>query len=141
MIKTLFRFLLSLCFLLLIGYGHVHAHIRQTSICYSPIKIRKGSAYTNVCTLQNQHTFISASSSYPKKKKFKIHAPDIERKEDDLNTSERYLEFGHHFIAIFNAQPPGHFFHNIKRSLASFVDISYCSSYGSLYLILQVVRI
>jgi hypothetical protein len=142
MIKALIRFLLSLCFLLLIGYGHVHAHIRQSSIYYSPVKIRKGFVYTNVCTLQNRHTFISASSSSPKKKSFKINAPDIERKEDDLITSEKYLEISNYFTTIFYVQPTaGYFFHNRKNSLAFFKDFSYCSLHRSLYLILQVARI
>ena len=142
MIKTLVRFLLSLCFLLLIGYGHVHAHMRQNSLCYSPIKIRKGAEHTNVCTLQNRNTFISASSSSPKKRKLKIRIPDMERREDDLITSEKYLEISNYFTTIFNVQPTaGYFFHNRRNSLAFFKDFSYCSLHRCLYLILKVARI
>jgi len=142
MIKALIRFLLSLCFLLLIGYGHVHAHIRQSSICYSPIKIRKVSEYINACITQNKQAFISTSSSLPKKKRFKLHVPDIERKEDESISPEKYLEVSNYFTTIFNALPSAeYFFHNIRNSSAFFKDFSYRSLYKSLYLILQVVRI
>ena len=135
--KLVVRFFLSLCILLLSGYGQLYAH---ACMDHSSTELD-----ANVGTAQESLAWIKKSTNKPGREKrfFKIyHATEVEEEEDGESESvtlKRNSGGSNYFAAIFSNQTPDYFFGHINEVLPFckyFSHISYRR-----HLILQVFRI
>lgn len=141
MIKGLIKYLLPLSILLLSVYGQLAAHTYKESTFYSPIKNHlRGSAYAFLGTLQNGQAFITKSSSSDPEKKLKIAATLIEKEENELHSSKKYVESSHFLTSIFCTQLLEYLFRSIHKGFLFCKHFSNTSSYRW-HLIIQVFRI
>ena len=141
MIKTLIKYLLSLCILLLSGYGHLSAHAYKESTFYAPLKNLQGSAQVSFDFVKNDQTFIiGSSSSGTEKENCIIEATDIKENEEEeyeLISFKKHLASSNFFTAIFCALTFGYFYCTFKKILPFWNRLSYITSYRW-YVVFQV---
>ncbi len=143
MLKTLLKYLLSFCILLLGGYSLFSAQIDKGDAFYTPIQVLEGTASANLNsgTAHQDQTYISSpSSSGTKKATDTIDAAENEVKEEELGSSRRNLASENYLTAVFYTLALGCFFRYLKASLHFVKHFSYHSS-SKRYLILRVLRI
>lgn len=112
MTKKLFKYLLSLCTLLLACYGHLSAHTNTEGIFYfSTYHLSQSARVNSFRAADGTPTIIDTSSSEKYKHLF-IEEAEIEESEEDddeKNSSKKYFETSNFFSTLLYSTIPGHF--------------------------------
>ena len=138
MIKTLIKYLLSLCILLLIGHGQLTSPTDEHPFDAS---FSEFDSHTLGVPHHEQGLAFSPASSTTKKEVAVIGAAEYEEKEDEKNSSRKHLVPNSHYASHFYTQLPGDYFRYLKKSLALRNYFNHFSSYESLNILFCVIRI
>lgn len=144
MIKTLFKYLLSLWILLLCVCSQLFAHTYQEAAFHAPAKVHEWPAYATYGNSLQEQTFISKPDSdnsdkhTPKKEAGETCEDEVE--ETESSSSKKRLVSSNYFTAIFYTLAQEYFFSYLKTSLPYCKQFSFTSPHRY-YLIFQVFRI
>ncbi|WP_421889579.1 hypothetical protein [Marinoscillum sp.] len=138
MIKTLIKYLLSLCILLLIGHGQGSSSVDGYTFNES---YGEFDSQTLGIPYHEEGLAFSPASSAAKKEVAIISAAEYEEKEDEKNSSRKHLVPNSHYASHFYTQLPGDYFRYLRKNLALRNYFNYFSSYESLNILLCVIRI
>jgi len=138
MIKTLIKYLLSLCILLLIGHGQLYTPIDDNTFNES---FSEFDSQTLGVPYHEQGLVFSPATSATKKEVAILDAAEYEEKEDEKTSSRKHLGPNSHYASHFYTQLPGDYFRYLKKSLALRNYFNFFSSYESLNILLCVIRI
>jgi hypothetical protein len=141
--KSIVRYFLLLCVLLLSGHSQLSAHAFGNGTYDSSSKLPREHACSHI-DQEGQALVTDFAPSLWEKQIFTIEATE-EKEEDDAGSGsisfKRHLKGSDYFAAVFCAQVRGYFFSYKRQILAFSVDLSYPSSDHRRYLIFQVFRI
>lgn len=140
--SILVRYVLSLCILLLSGYGQLHAHASRTSIHSSSSGTVERSEQVSFEAPKNNLPSIRQLSAPDRPRISIIDAQEVrEEDEHDLIPAKKKRQFGtDEFAAVFCALTRGYFLSCIQEILPFFNFFSDTPSFRR-HLILQVFRI
>lgn len=138
--KLVFRFFLSLYFLLVSGYGYVYANTYQEHIGYSASKIIASQQPDAPGLLQDNLIFTNRTvPAHTENAHEKIDVQDNEDEEEELTSFKEYLELGNAVTNFFHSLTFGDYSRYVKKSLPFCKHFSYLSS--DTYIILCVIRV
>lgn len=125
--RALARLLLSLCFILLKGYGHLYAHTGQDCCYFAPAKITPPSAAFITDNIESRQALISKPTSpNTKRPNYKSKATEVD--DDDESTSSRKHIECSNYITFFYAQTPVSIHDYQKKRLPLYNHFCYFSS-------------
>ena len=142
MIKSLLKYFLFLCIILLSSYGQLSAHSTKESTFYALEKNIQESENTNLGIEQNAHscTIQADTTSDTKKERRELSFAEKEIEEDEVDSSKKSFERNYDSLSNFYALSQECFSLFIKNSFAFCKRFSYFTSYRW-FIILQVIRI
>jgi hypothetical protein len=138
MTKALMKYLLSLCILLLSGYGHLYAQPHQEGTTH-PLKGVVHAA--SIGTLQHDlAAILKVSKPSAEKERNNLYSTESEKEEDESLSFHKIVDNTHFIAAVFYAHALALLLSVLARVLHFCKHFSYFSSHR-LYLIFRVFRI
>jgi len=136
--KALKKYLLTICILLLNGYGCLHAFSDPDSASYTAHGILANSLFSAFCDDPSIHSSIFTKAVSDRKDNPHIYYEETEEKIGKLFFLRTYTESGNYFTTFFS-KVSGRFFDDVKTPLPVFEHWFYSSSHR--YSALRVLRI
>ncbi|MBC9797531.1 hypothetical protein [Sinomicrobium weinanense] len=139
--KLLFNFFISLCILLLSGYGQPDGHNQQKYTDYAFAQTIGTPGVAGFNAIQNNRAFdIHSDSSDSEKRRHRTHEKNIEEEYEPVPV-KKYLKSSNSLTALFYALTFGHFFRYIKNSLFTGRHFVRFSAFCPLYIRFRVFRL
>jgi hypothetical protein len=135
MTRFLIKVFLSLCFLLLKGYGHLYANTDQHSIYKSLQQLSESSVQVSPPNVGYGQLRISSAPSSGAKKE-KIKATEV-KDEEESSSGRKHLQISHYYLLY--PQSPASYYSYHKHPLPFCNHFSYYSS--DKFIVHRVIRI
>ncbi|RNI29253.1 hypothetical protein EFB08_07485 [Rufibacter latericius] len=132
-------YLLSLCILVLVGYGHLFAHTVQKGSSYIPTSFT-GVLHAHSGLSQSGFSFLKSTTSDGAKAIDKIAPSENQVEENELVSSKKYPDGSDFIPVLFYASALAFLLCNLKQILHSCKQIAFFS-YHKWYLLFRVFRI
>ncbi|MDG3581252.1 MULTISPECIES: hypothetical protein [Galbibacter] len=139
--KLLLKFFISLCVILISGFGQLYAHSSQDAVAYSSIRSLENFTHTNYCVLQDAHDPNAVSFSPGlEKRDHKIEITESEVTEEELISFKKDSEIADYLTSLWQLNAYKYAFLNNRKTTFLDKQTSYLSSFRW-YIVFRVIRI